>query len=146
MHHICYEVTDLNAAIEQLTAEGMTVLGDGVPSIGAHGLPVVFLHPKDTLGTLVELRGILGERDVLRLTGRFEVSAVEDAFAANEFEAEVVQLDADQLTLALAQASMRLPELFAALTSAGAEVRETTLTQPSLESLFIKLTGRELRE
>jgi ABC-2 type transport system ATP-binding protein len=98
------------------------------------------------LGTLAELRGILGERDVLRLTGRFEVSAVEDALAANEFEAEVVQLDADQLTLALAQASMRLPELFAALTSAGAEVRETTLTQPSLESLFIKLTGRELRE
>jgi methylmalonyl-CoA/ethylmalonyl-CoA epimerase len=58
MHHVCYEVTDLGGAIERLTAEGMTVLGDGKPSIGAHGLPVVFLHPKDALGTLVELEEV----------------------------------------------------------------------------------------
>ena len=58
MHHVCYEVTDLKAAIEKLTADGMTVLGDGKPSIGAHGLPVVFLHPKDALGTLVELEEV----------------------------------------------------------------------------------------
>jgi methylmalonyl-CoA/ethylmalonyl-CoA epimerase len=58
MHHVCYEVTDLGAAIEKLTADGMTVLGDGKPSIGAHGLPVVFLHPKDALGTLVELEEV----------------------------------------------------------------------------------------
>jgi methylmalonyl-CoA/ethylmalonyl-CoA epimerase len=58
MHHVCYEVTDLEAAIAKLTADGMTVLGDGKPSIGAHGLPVVFLHPKDALGTLVELEEV----------------------------------------------------------------------------------------
>ncbi len=58
MHHVCYEVTDLNAAINKLTADGMTVLGDGKPSIGAHGLPVVFLHPKDACGTLVELEEV----------------------------------------------------------------------------------------
>jgi methylmalonyl-CoA/ethylmalonyl-CoA epimerase len=58
MHHVCYEVSDLEEAIEKLTADGMTVLGDGKPSIGAHGLPVVFLHPKDACGTLVELEEV----------------------------------------------------------------------------------------
>lgn len=58
MHHVCYEVVDLEASIAKLTADGMTVLGDGKPSIGAHGLPVVFLHPKDALGTLVELEEV----------------------------------------------------------------------------------------
>jgi hypothetical protein len=59
---------------------------------------------------------------------------------------EVVQADDTRLRLAILGASRKLPELFAALAVAGAEVRETTLTQPSLESLFIKLTGKELRE
>ena len=58
MHHVCYEVADLQAAIQNLTTDGMRVLGDGKPSIGAHGLPVVFLHPKDALGTLVELEEV----------------------------------------------------------------------------------------
>jgi methylmalonyl-CoA/ethylmalonyl-CoA epimerase len=58
MHHVCYEVTDLPQAIAKLSADGMTVLGGGKPSIGAHGLPVVFLHPKDALGTLVELEEV----------------------------------------------------------------------------------------
>lgn len=58
MHHVCYEVADLQTAIDKLTADGMTVLGDGKPSIGAHGLPVIFLHPKDALGTLVELEEV----------------------------------------------------------------------------------------
>lgn len=58
MHHVCYEVTDINAAIEQLVAGGMTVLGDGKPSIGAHNLPVVFLHPMDMCGTLIELEEV----------------------------------------------------------------------------------------
>lgn len=58
MHHICYEVTDIQAAIEHLQAQGATVLGDGKPSIGAHGLPVVFLHPKDFCGTLIELEEV----------------------------------------------------------------------------------------
>ena len=98
-------------------------------------------------GTLAELRSMLAERDILRLSGQFEAAAIERALAgAAELETEVVQLDEGQLTLALPEASKRLPALFAALSNAGAEVRETTLTQPSLESLFIKLTGRELRE
>ena len=55
MHHICYEVKDIIAARDHLKAKGARVLGDGNPKIGAHGKPVLFLHPKDFLGTLVEL-------------------------------------------------------------------------------------------
>jgi methylmalonyl-CoA/ethylmalonyl-CoA epimerase len=55
IHHLCYEVDDIVAARDRLTAEGARVLGDGEPKIGAHGKPVLFLHPKDVLGTLVEL-------------------------------------------------------------------------------------------
>jgi len=59
---------------------------------------------------------------------------------------EIVSAAEDGLRLSIQGASRKLPDLYAALTSGGAEVRETTLTQPSLESLFIKLTGKELRE
>lgn len=55
VHHVCYEVEDIYAAREQLKASGARVLGDGEPRIGAHGNPVLFLHPKDFYGTLVEL-------------------------------------------------------------------------------------------
>ena len=55
IHHVCYEVTDILAARDQLKAKGARVLGDGSPKIGAHGKPVLFLHPKDFNGTLVEL-------------------------------------------------------------------------------------------
>ena len=55
MHHLCYEVEDILAARDTLKAEGARVLGDGEPKIGAHGKPVLFLHPKDFCGTLVEL-------------------------------------------------------------------------------------------
>lgn len=55
MHHVCYEVEDIRAAGERLTASGARVLGDGTPRIGAHGKPVLFLHPKDFCGTLIEL-------------------------------------------------------------------------------------------
>ena len=55
MHHVCYEVDDILAARVRLKAAGSRVLGDGNPKIGAHGKPVLFLHPKDFLGTLVEL-------------------------------------------------------------------------------------------
>ena len=55
MHHICYEVEDILAARDTLKAEGARVLGDGEPKIGAHGKPVLFLHPKHFCGTLVEL-------------------------------------------------------------------------------------------
>ncbi len=58
MHHICYEVDDILAARDQLAARGARVLGDGNPKIGAHGKPVLFLHPKDFLGTLVELEQV----------------------------------------------------------------------------------------
>ena len=58
MHHICYEVDDILAARDQLQAQGARVLGDGEPKIGAHGKPVLFLHPKDFLGTLVELEQV----------------------------------------------------------------------------------------
>ncbi len=55
IHHICYEVADIHAARDKLVAGGARVLGDGCPKIGAHGKPVLFLHPKDFCGTLVEL-------------------------------------------------------------------------------------------
>jgi methylmalonyl-CoA/ethylmalonyl-CoA epimerase len=55
IHHICYEVDDIIAARDRLKAQGARVLGDGNPKIGAHGKPVLFLHPKDFLGTLTEL-------------------------------------------------------------------------------------------
>jgi methylmalonyl-CoA/ethylmalonyl-CoA epimerase len=55
MHHLCYEVADIRAARDRLRAQGARVLGDGEPKKGAHGKPVIFLHPKDFAGTLVEL-------------------------------------------------------------------------------------------
>jgi methylmalonyl-CoA/ethylmalonyl-CoA epimerase len=55
IHHVCYEVDDILAARDKLKAQGARVLGDGTPKIGAHGKPVLFLHPKDFCGTLVEL-------------------------------------------------------------------------------------------
>jgi methylmalonyl-CoA/ethylmalonyl-CoA epimerase len=55
MHHVCYEVDDILAARDRLKAQGARVLGDGAPKIGAHDKPVLFLHPKDFLGTLIEL-------------------------------------------------------------------------------------------
>ncbi|MEC7649926.1 MAG: methylmalonyl-CoA epimerase [Pseudomonadota bacterium] len=55
IHHICYEVADIYAARDKLESDGMRVLGDGEPSIGAHDKPVLFLHPKDFNGTLIEL-------------------------------------------------------------------------------------------
>jgi methylmalonyl-CoA/ethylmalonyl-CoA epimerase len=55
VHHVCYEVDDILAARDRLKAEGARVLGDGTPKIGAHDKPVLFLHPKDFCGTLVEL-------------------------------------------------------------------------------------------
>jgi len=96
-------------------------------------------------GTLPELRAMLGERDVLRLAGTFDPTTAAEPLGKLA-ELEVVQIDHDTMTLTVSNASARLSEIFHALSTAGAEVRETTLTQPSLESLFIKLTGKELRE
>jgi methylmalonyl-CoA/ethylmalonyl-CoA epimerase len=58
IHHVCYEVDDILAARDRLKAAGARVLGDGTPKIGAHGKPVLFLHPKDFNGTLVELEQV----------------------------------------------------------------------------------------
>ncbi|MDA7946606.1 MAG: methylmalonyl-CoA epimerase [Hyphomicrobiaceae bacterium] len=55
IHHICYEVEDILSARDRLKQQGLRVLGDGEPKTGAHGKPVLFLHPKDLTGTLVEL-------------------------------------------------------------------------------------------
>jgi methylmalonyl-CoA/ethylmalonyl-CoA epimerase len=55
IHHVCYEVADIIAARDRLKAEGARILGDGEPKTGAHGKPVLFLHPKDFSGTLLEL-------------------------------------------------------------------------------------------
>lgn len=58
MHHMCYEVDDIIASRDALKAQGVRVLGDGEPKIGAHGKPVLFLHPKDFDGTLIELEQV----------------------------------------------------------------------------------------
>ena len=58
MHHICYEVSDIQAARDRLVDHGARILGDGEPRTGAHGNPVLFLHPKDFCGTLIELEEV----------------------------------------------------------------------------------------
>ena len=58
IHHICFEVEDIDSAISRLKKDGATVLGDGKAKIGAHGKPVIFLHPKDFNGTLIELEEV----------------------------------------------------------------------------------------
>lgn len=58
IHHVCYEVSDILAARDRLVARGLRVLGDGEPKLGAHDKPVLFLHPKDLCGTLVELEQV----------------------------------------------------------------------------------------
>jgi ABC-2 type transport system ATP-binding protein len=96
-------------------------------------------------GTLPELRAMLSEHDMLRLTGVFTPAAVREALQGID-AVEVLQAEPELLLLSSADALKKLPSIFAALESTGAEMRGTTLTQPSLESLFIKLTGKELRE
>lgn len=58
IHHLCYEVEDIHAARDKLLERGMRILGSGEPEIGAHGKPILFLHPKDFCGTLVELEEV----------------------------------------------------------------------------------------
>jgi len=58
MHHVCYEVEDIESAAARLVQDGLRVLGDGKPKIGAHNKPVLFLHPKDGMGTLIELEQV----------------------------------------------------------------------------------------
>lgn len=95
-------------------------------------------------GTLAELRAQAGEKDLLLLQGRFEADVDAALLAGAGFE--LLAAEETQLHLAATDAPHKLAGLFARLESAGAEVSETQLRRPSLESLFIKLTGRELRE
>jgi ABC-2 type transport system ATP-binding protein len=97
------------------------------------------------LGTVEELRGMHGGQDIVRLAGTFAPQAIREKVAAVE-GVEVVEAAETGLILSMREASRRLPQLFEAVTAAGGAIRETTVIQPNLESLFIKLTGRELRE
>lgn len=96
-------------------------------------------------GTLDELRAMLGERELLTLKGSWDEHKLREALERLE-GLEVLQLGAAEVTLAAADGSSRLPKVLALLEEAGAEIRGVTLRQPSLESLFIRLTGKELRE
>ncbi len=96
-------------------------------------------------GTLADLRAMVGQSDLLVLRGTFDPTETRHALTQIE-GAEVASADAEELRLVLQGASKRLPELFATVSATGAEIREVTLTQPSLENLFIKLTGKRLRE
>jgi len=96
-------------------------------------------------GTLAELRSLLAEKDLLRFTGLFQPVSAREALQRVS-GVEVLQAEENLLVLSLADASGKLTGIFSALAESGAEVRGTILTQPSLESLFIKLTGKELRE
>lgn len=96
-------------------------------------------------GSLGELQAQMGERDLVRVSGSFDESELHRVFG-RDGDVEVVTVDDVQATLSVRKASSKLPTLLAALTEAGSEVRDITVSQPSLESLFIKLTGKELRE
>lgn len=96
-------------------------------------------------GTLAELRGVHGENDFLRLGGQFDEARVREALEQLE-DLEVMHVEEGHLTLSVGGASRRLPQIFETIHGVGGEVRETTLTRPSLENLFIALTGKELRE
>jgi ABC-2 type transport system ATP-binding protein len=95
------------------------------------------------IGTLEELRALVGEKDLVRLTGRFDPPAATRALEGLG-DVELLNVSDHAITIAAPAASRKLPAIFAAL--AASEIQETTLSVPSLESLFIKLTGRELRE
>ncbi|MCL4144891.1 UNVERIFIED_CONTAM: hypothetical protein GTU68_014542, partial [Idotea baltica] len=96
-------------------------------------------------GTLEELRDRIGGRDLLRLRGVFRADDVQAALGSFE-GIEILNSDAESLSLSMKGASRQLPAVFSALSDADMSVAETTLTQPNLESLFIQLTGRDLRE
>jgi ABC-2 type transport system ATP-binding protein len=100
-------------------------------------------------GTIAELKAQVGARDALQLTGRFPEGATRKAIES--LGGEIADLDVlsqadDALLLTLSSASHHLPKIFAAISGAGGEVTETSLRSPNLETLFLLLTGKELRE
>ena len=96
-------------------------------------------------GTLSELRDRVGQRDVLLLKGVFDTVQTRAALASVG-GLEMAGIQDHELRLVLQEATRRLPEVLAVVSKTGAEIHEATLTQPSLESLFIQLTGKRLRE
>jgi ABC-2 type transport system ATP-binding protein len=101
-------------------------------------------------GTVDELRAKLGARDVLQLSGHFPIEATKQAIDAlvqrGNHDLEFIAQEEDSITLTLSQASQHLPAIFDAVTGTGGNVSETSLRSPNLETLFLLLTGTELRE
>jgi ABC-2 type transport system ATP-binding protein len=100
-------------------------------------------------GSVAELKSQLGARDALQLTGTFPVDGTKAAIeplTSDITNLELVNQAEDSLLLTLSNASQHLPKIFAAITSAGGNVTETSLRSPNLETLFLLLTGKELRE
>ena len=100
-------------------------------------------------GSVAELKAQLGARDALQLTGRFPEGDVRDAIASLSQEIgdlEILNQAEDNLLLTLSAASQHLPIIFAAISGAGGSVTETSMRSPNLETLFLLLTGKELRE
>jgi len=110
-----------------------------------HRLAIIDHGKIIAMGSLAELRSMLGERDLLRFSGTFDAALVRESLSRMK-SIELLHFEKDQVTLAVHHATRQLPDILQALKEAGADIRETTFTQPSLESLFIKLTGKELRE
>jgi ABC-2 type transport system ATP-binding protein len=101
-------------------------------------------------GTVDALRAQLGALDVLHLIGGFPVDTIKaaiDRLSANGLpDLAIISQEESSMTLTLSQASQHLPTIFAAITAAGGNVSETSLRSPNLETLFLLLTGKELRE
>lgn len=97
------------------------------------------------IGTLSDLRALLEEHDLVRVRGRFDPSRARQVLASLD-RIDVVSAEPDLVVVAAQEASRKVSAILAALTQSGGEIQETSLSQPSLESLFIKLTGRQLRE
>ena len=101
-------------------------------------------------GTVGELRAKLDARDVLQLSGSFPVDGTRHAIDAlverGDLNLDVITQEETTVTLTLSNASQHLPRIFEAVSSAGGEVAETSLRSPNLETLFLLLTGKELRE
>jgi ABC-2 type transport system ATP-binding protein len=101
-------------------------------------------------GTVDELRSKLGARDVLQLTGSFPVDAtrhaIDQLIEQGSQNMEIISQEESGVTLTLSQASQHLPVIFDAIAGAGGNVTETSLRSPNLETLFLLLTGKELRE
>ena len=94
-------------------------------------------------GSLAELRAEFGGNDIIQLTGSFEPSSVEPVIAG--LNAEPLSISAEVLMIAITDGAGVLPEVLQAISATGAEIRDTRLSEPNLESLFLKLTGKDLR-